>query len=170
MWPFCSAARKLILDTWLIVECSKTIKFNKFYTVESMSLVIQLQLSITCPHLEFKDCKTRVFRFFLFCFSFSVFLWWQILLGTGWMLWTFLSYDPPSVLLPPLPLKVKSPYLRILLCQEKSYITALVTLVGKTSTRVINTSIRVADNIIWNFTIQNIDRWHNRKVESLRRV
>ena len=42
-----------------------------------------------------------------------------------------LSYDPP-VLLSPLPLKVKSPYLRVLLCQEKSRIAALVTLVGKT--------------------------------------
>lgn len=42
-----------------------------------------------------------------------------------------LSYDPP-VLLSPLPLKVKSPYLRVLFCQEKSCITALVTLVGKT--------------------------------------
>lgn len=53
------------------------------------------------------------------------------LLRTGWMQSILLSYDPP-VLLSPLPLKVKSPYLRVLLCQEKSCITALVTLVGKT--------------------------------------
>lgn len=109
MWLFCSTACKLTLDPGL-TECSKTIKFNKFYIIESMSL----NKSVTAKYYNspLRIQNSLELRCLLTFFK------WQTLLRIGWMLWTLLSNNPPSALPSTLALKVKSPYLRIQFCQK----------------------------------------------------
>lgn len=109
MWLFCSTACKLTLDPGL-TECSKTIKFNKFYIIESMSL----NKSVTAKYYNSPLRIQNSLR--LRCLL--TFFKWQILLRIGWMLWTLLSNNPPSALPSTLALKVKSPYRRIKFCQK----------------------------------------------------
>lgn len=104
VWPFCSTACKLTLDPGL-TECSKTIKVNKFYIIESMSLKKSVTAKYYNSPLRIQN-SLRLRRL-------PTFFKWQLLLRIGWMLWTLLSNNPPSALPSTLALKVKRPYLRI---------------------------------------------------------